>query len=120
MDKSLSVQDLQSLKKRDPFLYYSIPGVRQATVRRREVDIHKLAQDGLRRECVSCPASIQTNTESEPVAKVKRCTRVSFECPADLLMEDLMEKHMEKFAADDSRLDDLLTDLLELDVEEEE
>eukprot|EP00986_Skeletonema_menzelii_P000175 scaffold48_cov122-Skeletonema_menzelii.AAC.4 len=32
VSNSLSAQDLKSLKKRDPFLYYSIPGVRDATV----------------------------------------------------------------------------------------
>ena len=30
VNNSLSAKDLKSLKKRDPFLYYSIPGVRDA------------------------------------------------------------------------------------------
>jgi hypothetical protein len=94
VNKALSAQDLQALKKQDPFLYYSIPGVRNAAVRFNAdaVDMHQLAQDGLRRNCASCPASIQTvATKSEESAKVKRCTRISFECHTDLLLEDLMD-----------------------------
>ena len=62
VNKALSAQDLISLKKRDPFLYYSIPGVCEATVRHKQVDMHQLARDGLSRNCASCPASIQTVT----------------------------------------------------------
>lgn len=87
VNKSLSAQDLQSLKEQDPFLYYSIPGVRDATVRLENVDMHQIAQNGLRRGCQSCPASIRTTATSEHVAKVKRCTRVSFECHTDLLLD---------------------------------
>ncbi|KAK1732525.1 hypothetical protein QTG54_016808 [Skeletonema marinoi] len=87
VDKSLSAQDLKHLKKRDPFLYYSIPGVRDATIRleHADVDMHQIAQNGLKRCC-------QTSFTSEPVAKVKRCTRISFECHIDLdLLLDLDE-----------------------------
>jgi hypothetical protein len=96
VNKALSEQDLRSLKQRDPFLYYSIPGVREATVRLKSVDMHQLAQDGLRRVCASCPASIQTAaaSTSETVARVQRRTRISFECPADALVEDLMDHHL--------------------------
>ena len=88
LNSSISAQDLESLKKRDPFLYYSIPGVRDATVRKEhEVDMHQVAQNGLKRHCQSCPASMQTSLTSEPVAKVTRCTRISFECHTDLLLD---------------------------------
>ena len=85
VNNSLSAQDLKSLKKSDPFLYYSIPGVRDATVRMELVDIHQIAQNGLKEHCQSCPASMQT--ASEPVTNVKRCTRISFECHTDLLLD---------------------------------
>ena len=51
VDHSLTAQDLTSLKKRDPFLYYSIPGVRDATIRKmgHAVDMHQVAQNGLKR-----------------------------------------------------------------------
>ncbi len=85
VNNSLSAQDLKSLKKNDPFLYYSIPGVRNATVRAELVDMHQVARNGLNEHCQSSPASMQTTSES--VAKVKRCTRVSFECHTDLLLD---------------------------------
>jgi len=131
VDKSLSAQDLKSLKKRDPFLYYSIPGVRDATVRleHADVDMHQIAQNGLKRYCQSqsCPESIQTSftSEREPVAKVKRCTRISFECHIDLLLDldeltdDLADMNMGKASEDccqsddDYLSDDFLFELLE-------
>ena len=82
VNESISAQDLKSLKKQDPFLYYSIPGVRDATVllEHADTDMHQVAQSGL-----------QTSGTSEPVAKVQRDTRLSFECHPDLLLwEDLI------------------------------
>ncbi len=85
VNKSLSAQDLKSLKKSDPFLYYSIPGGRDASVRMGPVDVHQVAQNGLTELSKSYPASMQTT--SEPDVKVERCTRVSFECHTDLLLD---------------------------------
>lgn len=81
VNNSLSAHDLKSLKKSDPFLYYSIPGVRDATVRMGFVDMHQIAQNGLKELYKSYPASMQTTS------KVKRCTRISFECHTDLLLD---------------------------------
>ena len=49
VNKSISAQDLKSLKKQDPFLYYSIPGVRDAAVRleHADIDMYQVAQNGL-------------------------------------------------------------------------
>eukprot|EP00984_Skeletonema_dohrnii_P004603 scaffold1634_cov118-Skeletonema_dohrnii-CCMP3373.AAC.1 len=109
VDKSLSAQDLKYLKKRDPFLYYSIPGVRDATIRleHADVDMHQIAQNGLKRCC-------HTSFTSEPVAKVKRCTRISFECHIDLLLDldeltddlDLADMNMGKASEDCCQPDD--------------
>ena len=121
VNKALSAQDLRSLKKQDPFLYYSLPGVREASVQRKRVDMHQLAQDGLRRTCASCPASTQTvaMTDTTATAKVKRCTRVSFECAPDLLLEDLLEEGMTELSENEksslalaeSRLEEFLSDM---------
>lgn len=80
--KSLSAQDLKSLKESDPFLYYSIPDVREATIRLEDedVDMHQVALNGLKEHCQSHSASKQN-------AMVKRCTRFSFECHTDLLLD---------------------------------
>lgn len=61
--KDLSSQDLASLKKKDPFLYYSIPSIRIAAV------LNK-----------------QPVLEAE-TSKVRRQSRLSFECHPDLLLD---------------------------------
>ena len=69
---NLSAEDLESLKQEDPFLYYSIPAVRRTTFNFEEPDL------------------TGSSLEESTTTTVKRCTRVSFECPSDLLMEDLL------------------------------
>lgn len=92
---NLSVEDLQLLKEQDPFLYYSIPGVRRAELHSQEVDMSKLLVDD------------RSGRESSATSstKVKRCTRLSFECHTDVLLEDFFlgelgetydEKEMER------------------------
>jgi hypothetical protein len=77
--------------------------------------MHQLAQDVLRRKCASCPASIQIadTITTDAVAKVKRCTRVSFECHVDLLLEDLFDDHVDMDMGDISlgRMDGVLAEL---------
>ena len=104
VDNSISEQDLKSLKKQDPFLYYSIPGVRDATVRLKRADMHQIVQNGLKR-CQSCPESSKASgTPSEPpapVVKVQRRTRLSFERHPDLLLRDLILDNNDNDAHDD-------------------
>ena len=69
---ALSAEELQLLRKDDPFLYYSIPAVRRATFRLDEPDLSLLV------------------LEESSSTIVKRSTRVSVECHTDLLMEDLL------------------------------
>jgi hypothetical protein len=92
---NLSAQDMQSLKQDDPFLYYSIPAVRRATFNLEEPDMSQ--------------SSLGQSTT------VKRCTRVSFECHSDLIMEDLFGEIDEEFdQLDLERLDLDLFKLLDL------
>mmetsp|Transcript_4133 Transcript_4133/g.7193 ORF Transcript_4133/g.7193 Transcript_4133/m.7193 type:complete len:173 (+) Transcript_4133:66-584(+) len=72
--KNLNEQDLKNLKSSDPFLYYSIPFVRDAEVVNKEFQIP--IQDG------SQPS---TNT------KVERKSRISYECHPDLLLDGLLD-----------------------------
>jgi hypothetical protein len=68
----LNDQDLDLLKKQDPFLYYSIPAVRTAAVvHSRDIDMSAIQGQDSRR--------------------VERQSRISFECHTDLLMGDLFE-----------------------------
>jgi len=71
-----SLDDLKSIKKQDSFMYYSIPGVRKATVLMQDIDTANLgraAQDG-------APQASQ---------KALRSTCISFECHPDLLLENV-------------------------------
>ena len=64
-----SQDDLKSIQKQDPFMYYSIPEVRSARVLMRDIDMSNLS-----------PRS----------QKVSRSTCISFECHPDLLLENLL------------------------------
>ena len=90
---NLDEQDLELLKKHDPFLYFSIPAVHYAAVVRNSRDIDMSAIQGSRSKAAtsrraSCPSRIQ---QSSDTTKVERKSRISFECHTDLLMEELMD-----------------------------
>ncbi len=102
VNKAPLEQDAKSLKNNKqndhPFLLDSSDNsIRDSSARRfssRPVkDMHQLAQEGLRRNCVSYPASIQTTRTSDDSSTphVQRCRRVSFEYHADSLLDDLFE-----------------------------
>ncbi len=83
--RNLSEQDLEALKKQDPFLYYSIP----RPVRRSSVANMSTSQTNQEsaRSCsrrASCPSRV----ESSPSTMVERKSCISFECHTDLLFED--------------------------------
>lgn len=70
----ITLKDLAMIKKSDPFLYYSIPGVREARLSLKEVKV---------------PQQAQVNT-AQP-RNVARKTRLSFECHPDILIENEMK-----------------------------
>ncbi len=115
VSKFISAQDLKSLKERDPFLYYSIPEVREATIRLEDddLDMHQVALNGMKRysNSKSCPTSIQSSRASEAVIKVKRCKRHSFECHTDLLLEDLGLEELYEGSNLGEKMDDFLSEL---------
>ena len=85
--KHLTAQDLKTLKKQDPFLYYSLP----SSVRR-----NTATADGAGRNsdmgCMSSPligkSSTPTPTTKSTSTKVERRSCISAECHTDLLLED--------------------------------
>jgi hypothetical protein len=89
---NLDEQDLELLKKQDPFLYFSIPAVHHAAVVRNSRGIDMSAIQGSRSKATSrrasCPSRIQQTSDS---TKVERKSRISFECHTDLLFEELMD-----------------------------
>ena len=89
---NLSEEDLEDLKKRDAFLYYSIPSVRNATIRRRSSAAADLAtqtqrnQEFARSQQTSCTSRVESSSST----MVRRRSSISFECHPDLLLEECM------------------------------
>ena len=68
--------DLKSIQKQDPFMYYSIPGVRKATVLMQDIDMTNL---------IGAPEQAPQVSQN-----VSRKSRISFECHPDLLIENFL------------------------------
>ena len=81
----LKEEDLKTLKKQDPFFYFSIPAARNAAHLAREVDMSCLKGGISRRESFPSPL------KSVPSTKVERQSRISFECHPDLILEGLID-----------------------------
>ena len=88
--KNMSDKDLKSLKMQDPFSYYSIPGVRSASLLGKDIDTSDLGTCRIKGTS-SCPARLQTEqSKTQSLTTVTRSTRISFECHPDLLLEELL------------------------------
>jgi hypothetical protein len=73
----ITSDDLAALKTSDPFMYYSIPSIREAELRCESVNISTII-----------PAADGSRARADE-GKVTRQTRVSFECsPAKLILQD--------------------------------
>ena len=90
--KSASEADLKSLRKRDPFLYYSIPGVRRDAMLGKPIDMSNLGSYDLNRNA-TCPARLQSETDlASQLHKVMRKSRISFDCHPDMFLEETNEE----------------------------
>ena len=80
--RNLSEEDLEALRKQDPFLYYSIP---RPVCRSSAADVTtQHNQESALTRRVSCPSRI----ESSSSAMVERKSCISFECHTDSISED--------------------------------
>lgn len=77
---------LKSIRKQDPFTYYSIPGIRSAKILGKEIDTSNLVTCRLARSCTTIPARTQSLQVKAQPHTVTRSTRISFECYPDLLL----------------------------------
>ena len=86
--------DLALLKTNDPFLYYSIPGIRNAAMYMKEINVEDIRTEAVnterRRKCYSCPSRIETVQTKKPEeeefnssSKVTRSTCLSYEAFPD-------------------------------------
>lgn len=101
---NISHEDLQALREKDAFLYYSIP-----SVRRDELGFSDSSRSS---RALDSPAAAAE--EASASTTVKRCTRVSFECHTDLLMEDYLSEDLDFDEEELARIDHQLSRLFGL------
>lgn len=88
-------------------MYYSIPGVLQASVRNNDVAYSDIASLGHNDSHPSSSPQQSQEQGEDDACKVSRRTRFSFECHPDVLLADL-EQEMGDLPLD-SKLDDMLS-----------
>ena len=132
VSEGLSSDDLSTLRKTDPFMYYSIPGVRTAAIFGRSVeryDTNALMGNGeqlglARRSSMpglntrsAAPATTPAQSHNQrsrraTVSSEQRITRrssISYEVHPDLLLGDLMEESAnEESVSSGNSFEDLL------------
>mmetsp|Transcript_41002 Transcript_41002/g.87352 ORF Transcript_41002/g.87352 Transcript_41002/m.87352 type:complete len:122 (+) Transcript_41002:94-459(+) len=83
--------DLESLRKNDPFLYYSIPAIRRAAMFQRNIDhsnVTALCQGQINR---SQSDPLSNSKTSKKIIEVARRSAISFEADPYALMEDFLQ-----------------------------
>ena len=88
---NISADDLKSIRQQDPFLYYSIPGVRSANLLMMDIDDTNLgASELLNRASISRPPRLESNQDqnTDESQKVARSSCISFECYPDMILDD--------------------------------
>ena len=90
---NINHEDLQALREKDAFLYYSIPSVRRAEL--------GFGDSSRSSRVLDSPAAAEASASTT----VKRCTRVSFECHTDLLMEDYLSEDLDFDEEELARID---------------
>lgn len=98
--RNLNESAVKSLRTIDPFTYFSIPGIRRASMYLQDID-HSNAEALCNPEVQSArnPSS-QANKRPRPSTTITRRTRISYEAHQSAIMEDLMDE-----------LDDLSVDI---------
>mmetsp|Transcript_8693 Transcript_8693/g.15747 ORF Transcript_8693/g.15747 Transcript_8693/m.15747 type:complete len:153 (+) Transcript_8693:241-699(+) len=87
---NMSANELNSVQKQDPFMYYSIPGVRSARMLMQDVDTSNLGASAFRGPLA--PETDEDNDEINQASKtvVTRSSCISFECHPGLLLESIL------------------------------
>ncbi|KAL7454116.1 hypothetical protein ACHAXS_000321 [Conticribra weissflogii] len=89
IDSLATNDDLVALKEEDPFLYYSIPSVRDFEMQLREVDVSCLKQSSIRRpRSASCPPRVEVHATVSNPKVVSRKTCLSLEGHMNKVLSD--------------------------------
>lgn len=82
-----SKEELQELKMKDPFMYYSIPGVRSAKLALKDIDlsdVSALCQGGTNAKSSSRPSERSKGSSNNTI--VVRRSALSLECHSDIFL----------------------------------
>lgn len=93
--KNLSQEDVKSLRAIDPFMYYSIPGLRKASMHLQDIDHFNpeaLCNPGVQRRS---NASSRENKRPKRSTTVTRRTSISYEAHPDAIFDGLFEELVE-------------------------
>ena len=85
--RNLSEKDAKSLHQQDPFMYYSIPGLRQATILLRDIDHSNV--ETLRHGYAVLQVNNAQQRPGTTETIIPRRSRISFECHPDVHVADL-------------------------------
>ncbi|KAL3793211.1 hypothetical protein HJC23_000753 [Cyclotella cryptica] len=109
----LNSSDVAALRTKDPFMYYSIPTLKKAAVLQTEFDLSSFnASTNLSRRVSRTHEKTGDNEQLSHIVS-KKC-RISFECHAYLLLEDLFRGvDFVESVEDDNSFDVFLSSLLE-------
>lgn len=89
IDSLVTNDDLTALKEEDPFLYYSIPSVRDFEMKLREVDTSCLKESSIRRpRSASCPPRVEVHATVTNPKIVSRKTCLSLEGHMNKVLSD--------------------------------
>eukprot|EP00581_Thalassiosira_minuscula_P007890 CAMPEP_0183706770 /NCGR_PEP_ID=MMETSP0737-20130205/3517_1 /TAXON_ID=385413 /ORGANISM="Thalassiosira miniscula, Strain CCMP1093" /LENGTH=122 /DNA_ID=CAMNT_0025934271 /DNA_START=97 /DNA_END=465 /DNA_ORIENTATION=+ len=106
--RELSEDDLNSLQKKDPFMYHSIPSIHQAKLLNKEIDHSKLVPS----------ENYVDNADDLTSSMVSRKSRISTECHMSVMMEELLDMDDEElrleFGEHEFDLDSLLGDAMKI------
>ncbi|KAL7515863.1 hypothetical protein ACHAWX_000938 [Stephanocyclus meneghinianus] len=111
----ITPSDLATLKARDPFMYYSIASVQNASLHLADVD-ESVAVDLVTKQ-ISNYSDMNFAQNASTKRTVSRKQRISTECHPDLLMRDMLRNDevmasFESLKLDSDDADDLLYDFL--------
>lgn len=88
--RQMSANDLDTLRRKDPFLYHSIPQVNKATLSVKTVDHSKVLKDTATRSSSSLESSSSSSSSCSSTMIVSRKTRITTEVAPSLLLDELI------------------------------
>ena len=89
--RNMSANDLDTLRRKDPFLYHSIPQVNKATLSVKTVDHSKVLKDTATRSSSSLESSSSSSSSScSSTMIVSRKTRITTEVAPSMLLDELI------------------------------